>query len=83
MNKLSKIFWIIAILLSNAMCATIAYNYSELKWGGEYAGYSAPASTAFIYAIPFEIAIIICIILAIKSKKLKNFIYNKRYGKKS
>ncbi len=65
MRKLSVFFWILAALLSDAMCAVVAYNYCDLQWGGKYAGYSAPASTAFIYAIPFAIGIIVCIALAI------------------
>ena len=65
MKKLSIVFWVLAALLSDAMCAIVAYNYCDLQWGGKYAGYSAPASTAFIYAIPFAIGIIVCIVLAI------------------
>ena len=66
MKKLSFAFWALAALLSDAMCAIVAsYNYCDLLWGGKYAGYSAPASTAFIYAIPFAISIIVCIALAI------------------
>lgn len=65
MKKLSIVFWVLAALLSDAMCAIVAYNYCDLQWGGKYAGYSAPASTAFIYATPFAIGIIVCIALAI------------------
>ena len=69
MRKLSVIFWILAALLSDWMCAVVAYNYCDLSWGGRYAGYSAPASTAFIYAIPFAVGITICIVLAIVFRK--------------
>ncbi len=69
MKKLSFVFWVLAALLSDAMCAIVAYNYCDLLWGGKYAGYSAPASTAFIYAIPFAISIIICIALAFICRK--------------
>ena len=65
MKKLSIVFWVLAALLSDAMCAIVAYNYCDLLWGEKYAGYSAPASTAFIYAVPFAISIIVCIVLAI------------------
>ena len=65
MKKLSIVFWVLAALLSDAMCAIVAYNYCDLQWGGKYAGYSAPASTAFIYAIPFALGIIVSIVLAI------------------
>lgn len=69
MRKLSVFFWILAALFSDIMCAVVAYNYCDLLWGGKYAGYSAPASTAFIYAIPFAIGIIVCIVLAIVFRK--------------
>ena len=65
MKSLAKLFWIVTVLLSNVMCAVVAYNYCDLLWGGKNAGYSAPASTAFIYAIPFGIGIIVSIVLAV------------------
>ena len=65
MKKLSIVFWVLAALLSDVMCIVVAYNYCALQWGGKYAGYSAPASTAFIYAIPFALGIIVSIVLAI------------------
>lgn len=61
---LAHLFTALAILLSNVMCAVVAYNYCALCWGGQYAGYSAPPSVAFLYGIPYGIAIIICVILA-------------------
>ena len=69
MKKLSIVFWVLAALLSDIMCAVVAYNYCDLLWGGKYAGYSAPASTAYIYAIPFALGIIVSIVLAIISGK--------------
>ena len=72
MKKISVVFIILAVLLSDAMCAVVAYNYCDLLWGGKYAGYSAPASTAFIYAIPFGVAIIICLALALFSARRGN-----------
>ena len=65
MKKLSILFGILAVLLSDIMCAVVAYNYCDMLRGGQYAGYSAPASTAFVYAIPFVIGIIVCVVLAI------------------
>ena len=62
-------FLVLAILLSDVMCAVVAYRYCDMLWGIRYAGYSAPASIAFLSAIPFVIAIIICIILAIYFKR--------------
>ena len=69
MKKLSIIFGILAVLLSDIMCAVVAYNYCDMLWGGQYAGYSAPAGTAFVYAIPFVIGIIVCVVLAFTFRK--------------
>ena len=65
MKKISVFFIVLAVLLSDAMCAVVAYNYCDLLWGGKYAGYSAPASTAFVYAVPFVVGILICFSLAL------------------
>lgn len=64
MKVLSNVFWILAVFLSDIMCAVVAYNYCNMAWGIRYAGYSAPASSAFLFAIPYVIGIVICIILA-------------------
>ena len=48
MKTLSTAFFISAVILSDIMCAVIAYNYCNLLWGIKYAGYSAPAETAFL-----------------------------------
>ena len=60
MKKLSYLFIAIAILLSNIMCSVVAFNYRDMLCGIEHLGYSAPASVAFLSAIPFGIGIIIC-----------------------
>ncbi|MEG0895593.1 MAG: hypothetical protein RSE07_03255 [Oscillospiraceae bacterium] len=65
MKKLSVVFGILAILLSNIMCAVVAYNYSSLLWCGKYGGCSAPADVAFLYAIPFIVGIIVCVVVAV------------------
>ena len=69
MKTLSAIFWVLAVILSDVMCAVVAYNYCDMAWGIRYAGYSAPASTAFILAIPYGIGIAVCAILALLFKK--------------
>jgi len=69
MKKVSNLFRVLAVILSNVMCAVVAYNYSEMKWGIKYAGYSTPASVAFIYLIPYGIGIVVCIVLAMVLKK--------------
>ena len=65
MKKLSWFFGILAVLLSDVMCARVAYNYCDIQWGIRYAGYSAPTYVAFVLGIPFAIAIGVCAILAI------------------
>ena len=69
MKALSTLFWVLAVLLSDVMCAVVAYNYCDMKWGIQYACYSAPASVAFFTAIPYAVGIIVCVILAIFFKK--------------
>lgn len=72
MRILSTIFGLLAVLLSDIMCAVVAYNYCALLWGGQFAGYSVPASTAFTLAIPYVIGIVVCVILAVVLRKRKN-----------
>lgn len=52
-----------AFLLFGAMCAVVAYSYCDAGVGPSpvNTGYSAPAWTAFMTAIPFAIAIATCI----------------------
>ena len=69
MKTLSSVFWVLAVLRSDVMCAIVAYNYCDMVWGIRYAGYSAPAWTAFMVAIPFAVAIAVCIVLALFFKK--------------
>lgn len=54
------LFAVLGLLLSHAMCAAVAYNYCALQWGGRYAGYSAPADTAFLLCIPYGAGILLC-----------------------
>lgn len=61
MKKLSYLFILLAILLSDVMCAFVAYSYRGMLCV-TYS--SAPASVSFLLAIPFAAAIIVCIILA-------------------
>ena len=69
MKKLSVLFTVLAVVLSDIMCFVVAYNYRSMLCGIEHAGFSAPASIAFLYAIPFAIAIIVCVVLAIRFYK--------------
>ena len=65
MKALSTVFRILAVLLSDVMCAVVAYAYCDMLWGIRYAGYSAPASTAFFAGIPYAAGIVVCVILAV------------------
>lgn len=69
MKALSTLFWILAVLLSDVMCAVTAYKYCGMVWGIRYAGYSAPAETALLTAIPFLIGIVVCVVLALYFRK--------------
>ena len=69
MKKLSILFWVLAAIMSHALCAVVAYNYCDMLWGIKYAGYSAPAQTAFLVAIPYAVGIIVCVVLAIFFRK--------------
>ncbi len=65
MKKAAIVFTIIAVLLSDIMCAFVAFAYRDMLCGIAHLGYSAPASVAFLYVIPFMIGIIICAVLAV------------------
>ncbi len=60
-KRLSHIFCALAILLSDVMCAAVAYSYCNMQ---QYACNSAPASIAFLLCIPYGLGIIICAALA-------------------
>ena len=69
MKKVSLCLWVLAGILSHTMCAHVAYGYCEMLWGARCAGYSAPASTAFLLAIPYAAAIAVCTALALFFRK--------------
>ena len=64
MKKLSVLLMVIAVLLSDWMCAVVAYNYCQIETWAEY-GNSAPPSVAFVFAIPFLIGIVICVVSSV------------------
>ena len=64
MKKLAIAFTIIAILLSEIMCARIAYDYCSLEWGVKYAGYSGGPNLAFYLLVPYGIGILVCVTAA-------------------
>lgn len=69
MKTASTVFWLLAVLLSDVMCAVVAYNYCALQWAGKYAGSGAPAGVAFLYAVPFAVGIGVCVLLALTFKR--------------
>ena len=69
MKKMSNIFIVLAVILSDVMCAVVAYNFCGIQWGIKYAGYSAPAWVAFLYVIPYGIGIVVCMIVAMVFRK--------------
>ncbi len=69
MKAMRNLFIALAIALSDVMCLVLAYNYRDMLCGIEHAGYSAPASIVFLYAIPFVLGIVACVLFAIKFNK--------------
>ena len=60
-KHLARLFAALAFVLSNVMCAVVAYDYCALQRG---VGYSAPAETAFLQCIPYGTGVTICAALA-------------------
>lgn len=72
MKKLSYLFFAIAIILSCIMCAVVGYKYRDMLCCIAHDGCSAPASIAFLYAIPFALIIAVCVVLAVIFYKKEN-----------
>ncbi len=66
MKKLSTIFAILAILLTNIMCVVVTYNCTVLRYAP---GNGAPWGVGLLFAIPFVIGIIACSIVSYIAKK--------------
>lgn len=69
MKIISRLFLLIAVILSHIRCAVVAYNYCNMEWQIKVGGTSAPANIAYLYAIPFVIGIVLCLIGAFYFKK--------------
>ena len=63
-SRLSRLFLVLALVLSHTMCAVVASQYTGLLYCGRFGLCSAPASTALLFLIPFLIGILICLGLA-------------------
>ena len=55
----------IAMLILGIGSADVAYQYRDLLCAIEHAGFSAPATIAFLSAMPYAIAFAVCVILAV------------------
>lgn len=75
MKKLSYVFALVAVLLTSVMCAVVGYKYRDMLCCIEHGGCSAPASVAFLYAIPFLVGIAVCVVLAVVFYNKKTKVY--------
>ena len=50
---------VLAVLLSDVMCAVVAYNYRGLVCGIEHAGFSAPADIALLLAMYYLLQVVL------------------------
>lgn len=64
MKLLRNLCIVLALVLSHVMCAFVAWIYRDIVCGMEHMGFSAPPDIAFLYAIPFAVAILLCLVLA-------------------
>lgn len=69
MKKLSCLFAALAVVLSDVMCFAVGWQYRNMLCGIEHAGYSAPASIAFLSAIPLAAGIVVCGALAVRFRR--------------
>ncbi|WP_297208526.1 hypothetical protein [uncultured Brachyspira sp.] len=61
-EKVIKIIKIIAYIFSYMMVTVVAFNYGYMYYAVKFDGASAPPSVSFIFAVPFIIAILVCVI---------------------
>ena len=72
-ERIIKTIKIIAYLFSYMMVTVVAFNYGYMYYAVKFDGASAPPSISFIFAVPFIVAILVCIILIkIINKKMKD-----------
>ena len=69
MKKLSDIFAIFAILLTNIMCIVVTNLCTSGYHAQKHHLTSAPWEVGFLFAIPFAVAIMACALLAYITKK--------------
>lgn len=72
-EKIIKTIKIIAYLFSYMMVTVVAFNYGYMFYAVKFDGASASPSISFIFAVPFIIAILVCVILIkVINKKMKD-----------
>ena len=72
-ERIIKIIKLIAYLFSYMMVTVVAFNYGYMLYAVKFDGASAPPSVSFIFAIPFILAILVCIIIIkIIKKRMKD-----------
>ncbi|WP_300758938.1 hypothetical protein [uncultured Brachyspira sp.] len=72
-ERIIKIIKLIAYLFSYMMVTVVAFNYGYMFYAVKFDGASAPPSVSFIFAIPFILAILVCIIIIkIIKKRMKD-----------
>lgn len=72
-ERIIKIIKLIAYIFSYMMVTVVAFNYGYMFYAVKFAGASASPNVSFIFAIPFIIAILVCVILIkIIKKRMKD-----------
>lgn len=72
-ERIIKTIKIIAYLFSYMMVTVVAFNYGYMFYAVKFDGASAPPTISFIFAFPFIIAILVCVVLIkIINKKMKD-----------
>ena len=69
MKKLSNIFAMLAILLTNVMCVVVTNICTSAYYAGKYGLTSAPWEIGLLFLIPFAIGILSCSAVACIAKK--------------
>lgn len=72
-EKIIKTIKIIAYIFSYMMVTVVAFNYGYMFYAIKFGGASASPNISFIFALPFIIAILVCVVLIkIINKKMKD-----------
>lgn len=62
-ERVIKTIKIIAYLFSYMMVTVVAFNYGYMFYAVKFAGASVSPNISFIFALPFIIAILLCVII--------------------